>query len=105
MFPLFDGPSALDLVRARARHGALDTLEPSGPDGVRYGVLKGIDISDDLSTYTPHMRPGVRFADGSELSSVDILHSLTALAAKSRLSVYRLVAANFDLARPKPTAT
>ncbi|MFH9199628.1 ABC transporter substrate-binding protein [Streptomyces anulatus] len=97
----FNGPSALDLVRARAWHGTLGNLDPSGPDGVRYGVLKGIDISDDLSTYTLHVRPGVRFTDGSELTSADILHSLSALAAKSKLPVYRLAAANFDLARAK----
>lgn len=76
----FNGPSALDLVRARAWHGTLGNLDPSGPDGVRYGVLKGIDISDDLSTYTLHVRPGVRFTDGSELTSADVLHSLSALA-------------------------
>ncbi len=97
----FNGPSALDLVRARAWHGTLGNLDPSGPDGVRYGVLKGIEVSDDLSTYTLHVRPGVRFTDGSELTSADILHSLSALAAKSKLPVYRLAAANFDLARAK----
>ncbi|MFE0791809.1 ABC transporter substrate-binding protein [Streptomyces mutabilis] len=97
----FNGPSALDLVRARAWHGTLGNLDPSGPDGVRYGVLKGIDISDDLSAYTLHVRPGVRFTDGSELTSADILHSLSALAAKSKLPVYRLAAANFDLARAR----
>ncbi|HBF82195.1 MAG TPA: ABC transporter substrate-binding protein [Streptomyces sp.] len=97
----FNGPSALDLVRARAWHGTLGNLDPGGPDGVRYGVLKGIDISDDLSTYTLHVRPGVRFTDGSELTSADILHSLSALAGTSKLPVYRLAAANFDLARAK----
>ncbi|MFI9604894.1 ABC transporter substrate-binding protein [Streptomyces sp. NPDC052043] len=97
----FNGPSALDLVRARAWHGTLGNLDPSGPDGVRYGVLEGIDISDDLSTYTLHVRPGVRFTDGSELTSADVLHSLGALAAQSKLPVYRLAAANFDLARAK----
>ncbi|MFJ3145345.1 ABC transporter substrate-binding protein [Streptomyces halstedii] len=97
----FKGPSALDLVRARAWHGTLGNLDPEGPDGVRYGVLKGIDVSDDLSAYTLHVRPGVRFTDGSELTSADILHSLGALAAKSTLPVYRLAAANFDLARAK----
>ncbi|MER6526859.1 ABC transporter substrate-binding protein [Streptomyces sp. NPDC001508] len=97
----FNGPSALDLVRARAWHGTLGNLDPSGPDGVRYGVLKGIDISDDLSAYTLHVRPGVRFTDGSELTSADILHSLSVLAGKSTLPVYRLAAANFDLARAK----
>ncbi|MFJ6070896.1 ABC transporter substrate-binding protein [Streptomyces sp. NPDC093065] len=97
----FNGPSALDLVRARAWHGTLGDLDPSGPDGVRYGVLKGIDVSDDLSTYTLHVRSGVRFTDGSELTSADILHSLSALAAKSTLPVYRLAAANFDLGHAK----
>ncbi|MGP2438403.1 ABC transporter substrate-binding protein [Streptomyces sp. JW3] len=97
----FNGPSALDLVRARAWHGTLGNLDPSGPDGVRYGVLKGIDIADDLSSYTLHVRPGVRFTDGSELTSADILHSLSALAAKSTLPVYRLAAANFDLAHAR----
>ncbi|WP_327250071.1 ABC transporter substrate-binding protein [Streptomyces sp. NBC_01320] len=97
----FNGPSALDLVRARAWHGTLGNLDPSGPDGVSYGVLKGIDISEDLSTYTLHVRPGVRFTDGSELTSADILHSLCALAAQSKLPVYRLAAANFDLTQAK----
>lgn len=94
----FNGPSSLDLVRARAWHGTLGNLDPSAPDGVRYGVLKGIDISEDLSTYTLHIRPDVRFTDGSKLTSADILHSLTALAGKSMLPVYKLAAANFDLA-------
>ncbi|MGW5603339.1 ABC transporter substrate-binding protein [Streptomyces rochei] len=97
----FNGPSALDLVRARAWHGTLGNLDPNGPDGVRYGVLQGIDISDDLSTYTLRVRPGVRFTDGSELTSADVLHSLSVLAARSKLPVYRLAAANFDLARAK----
>ncbi|AOW90142.1 ABC transporter substrate-binding protein [Streptomyces olivaceus] len=97
----FNGPSALDLVRARAWHGTLGNLDPEGPDGVRYGVLKGIDVSDDLSAYTLHVRPGVRFTDGSELTSADILHSLSVLAGRSTLPVYRLAAANFDLASAK----
>ncbi|RSM86167.1 ABC transporter substrate-binding protein, partial [Streptomyces sp. WAC 01420] len=97
----FNGPSALDLVRARAWHGTLGNLDPSGPDGVRYGVLKGIDISDDLSAYTLHVRPGVRFTDGSTLTAADVLHSLSGLAARSKLPVYRLAAANFDLAHAR----
>jgi peptide/nickel transport system substrate-binding protein len=97
----FNGPSALDLVRARAWHGTLGNLDAGGADGVSYGVLKGIDISDDLSNYTLHVRPGVRFSDGSKLTSADVLHSLSALAANSKLPVYRLAAANFDLAHAK----
>ncbi len=97
----FNGPSPLDLVRARAWHGTLGNLDPGGPDGVRYGVLKGIDISDDLSAYTLHVRPDVRFTDGSKLTAADVLHSLSGLAARSKLPVYRLAAANFDLAHAK----
>lgn len=97
----FNGPSALDLVRARAWHGTLGNLDPGAPDGVRYGVLDGIDVSDDLSAYTLHVRPGVRFTDGSELTAADVLHSLGVLAAGSKLPVYRLAAANFDLAHAK----
>ncbi|MFD8339117.1 ABC transporter substrate-binding protein [Streptomyces solisilvae] len=97
----FNGPSALDLVRARAWHGTLGNLDPTGPDGVRYGVLKGIGMAKDLSAYILHVRPGVRFTDGSKLTSADILHSLSALAGKSMLPVYRLAAANFDLSRAR----
>ncbi|GAA2608501.1 ABC transporter substrate-binding protein [Streptomyces lienomycini] len=97
----FNGPSALDLVRARAWHGTLGNLDPSGPDGVRYGVLKGIEVSADLSAYTLHVRPGVRFTDGSKLTAADVLHSLSGLAARSKLPVYRLAAANFDLAHAR----
>ncbi|GGQ20749.1 hypothetical protein GCM10010279_30610 [Streptomyces mutabilis] len=42
-------------------------------------MLKGIGISDDLSACTLHVRPGVRFTDGSQLTSADVLHSLSAL--------------------------
>ncbi|MEU3183948.1 ABC transporter substrate-binding protein [Streptomyces sp. NPDC006923] len=97
----FNGPSALDLVRARAWHGTLGNLDPTAPDGVRYGVLKGIDMAKDLSTYTLHIRPGVRFTDGSKLTSTDILHSLSVLAGNSMLPVYKLAAANFDLSRAR----
>ncbi|MFI6513867.1 ABC transporter substrate-binding protein [Streptosporangium sp. NPDC050855] len=97
----FNGPTPMDLVRARAWHGTLGNLDPSAEDGVRYGVLEGIDVSEDLSTYTLRLRPGVRFTDGSTLTSADVLHSLVTLAAGSKLPVYRMASSNFDLARAK----
>lgn len=97
----FNGPTALDLVRARAWHGTLGNLEPSAEDGVRYGVLEGIDISDDLGTYTLRLRPDVRFTDGSKLTAADVLHSLGTLAAGSTLPVFKMAAMNFDLAKAK----
>ncbi|MET8048363.1 ABC transporter substrate-binding protein [Streptosporangium sp. NPDC005286] len=97
----FNGPTPLDLVRARAWHGTLGNLDPAAEDGVRYGILKGIDVSEDLSTYTLHLRPDVRFTDGSALTSADVLHSLATLAAGSTLPVFRMASLNFDLARAK----
>jgi peptide/nickel transport system substrate-binding protein len=69
------GPTALDYVRARARHGALGAVDPSAPDGVRYDLLEGIDISDDLTEYTLRLRPGLTFTDGSAVTVRDVVHS------------------------------
>ncbi|MGJ6968549.1 ABC transporter substrate-binding protein [Streptosporangium sp. G11] len=97
----FNGPTPMDLVRARAWHATLGNLDPAAEDGVRYGVLEGIDVSEDLSTYTLRLRRDVRFTDGSTLTSADVLHSLATLAAGSTLPVYRMASLNFDLARAK----
>ncbi|MFD6149917.1 ABC transporter substrate-binding protein [Streptomyces sp. NPDC060243] len=94
----FRGPTALDMVRARAWHGTLGNLDPKAGDGVRYGVLQGIDISADLGTYTLRLREDVRFTDGSRLTPADVLHSLR-LAGASTLPAFKLVALNFDLKR------
>lgn len=91
------GPTALDSVRARAIHGRLGTLDPSAPGGVRYGVLEGIDISDDLRTYTLRLRKGVTFTDGSTLTARDVLHSLNAPVALGALPYLKPPARNFDL--------
>nr|WP_267880251.1 ABC transporter substrate-binding protein [Streptomyces sp. SPB074] len=96
----FRGPTALDMVRARAWHGTLGNLDPKAEDGVRYGVLKGIDISADLGTYTLRLREDVRFTDGSRLGPADVLHS-PRLAGARTLPAFKLVALNFDLRRAK----
>ncbi|MFJ4439341.1 ABC transporter substrate-binding protein [Streptomyces sp. NPDC088923] len=92
----FRGPTALDMVRARAWHGTLGNLDPKAEDGVRYGVLKDIGISADLGTYTLRLREDVRFTDGSRLTADDVLHSLR-LAGASTLPAFKLIALNFDL--------
>ncbi|HSA53919.1 MAG TPA: ABC transporter substrate-binding protein [Yinghuangia sp.] len=97
----FRGPTPMDFVRARAWHGALGNLDPAAPDGVRYGVLEGIDVSDDLGTYTLRVRPGVRFTDGSPVTARDVLYSLAGPAKSSPLPVYKMPAANFDFDRAR----
>ncbi|MGW3470830.1 ABC transporter substrate-binding protein [Saccharopolyspora sp. NPDC000995] len=91
------GPTALDSVRARAMHGKLGTLNPATPDGVRYGVLEGIDVSSDLRTYLLRLRKGVTFTDGSALTARDVLYSLNAPVLLGALPYLKPPAQNFDL--------
>ncbi|MFC6355923.1 ABC transporter substrate-binding protein [Luethyella okanaganae] len=93
----FQGPTALDYVRARLVHAPLCELDPDAPDGVGYGVVKSIDVSDDLSEYTLHLRDGVSFTDGSAVTAKDALYSLRAPVLLKGLPFMKLVARNFDL--------
>ncbi|MDM4778167.1 hypothetical protein [Micromonospora sp. b486] len=52
------GPTALDYVRAKLVHAPLCELDPKAPDGVSYGVVESITVSDDLKTYTLRVRDG-----------------------------------------------
>jgi peptide/nickel transport system substrate-binding protein len=54
-------------------HGEDTTPQPS--------VAKSFDASDDAKTYTFHLRDDVTFADGSKLTSADVLFSFQRLAA------------------------
>ncbi|WBB99835.1 ABC transporter substrate-binding protein [Solwaraspora sp. WMMA2080] len=92
------GPTGLDYVRARSMHGALGVLDPTAEHGVRYGVLERIDISDDLSTYTVKVRPGVTFTDGTTLTARDVLYSLNAPVTLGSLPFLKPPSQNFDLA-------
>ncbi|WP_233159053.1 ABC transporter substrate-binding protein [Pseudonocardia sp. MH-G8] len=91
------GPTALDYVRARARHGALGAVDPSAPDGVRYDLLEGIDVSDDLTEYTLRLRPGLTFTDGSPLTVRDVVHSLAAPVTLGSLPFLKNAVSAFDL--------
>jgi peptide/nickel transport system substrate-binding protein len=94
----FPGPTALDYVRARLVHAPLCELDPGATDGVAYGVVESIDVSDDLSEYTLRVREGVSFSDGAALTSADVLYSLRAPELLDGLPFTMLVARNFDLA-------
>ena len=91
------GPTALDYVRARLVHAPLCEIDPVAPDGVTYGVVSAIDISDDLSTYTLTVRNDVTFTDGAALTSADVLYSLRAPALLKGLPFTQLVTRSFDL--------
>ncbi|OCC14049.1 ABC transporter substrate-binding protein [Streptomyces sp. PTY087I2] len=97
----FVGPTALDFVRARLVHGALGAVDPKRPDGVEYGVLETIDVSDDLTTYTLRLRDGLTFTDGSPLTSADLLYSLSAPDTLQGLPFTRIVGRSFDLKSAK----
>jgi peptide/nickel transport system substrate-binding protein len=91
------GPTALDYVRARSRHGALGTVDPSRPDGVRYDLLETIEVADDLSTYTLRVRPGLTFTDGSPVTARDVVYSLNAPAVLGALPFLKNAVNAFDL--------
>jgi peptide/nickel transport system substrate-binding protein len=93
----FRGPTALDYVRARLVHAPLCELDPASPERVSYGVVKSIEVADDLSEYTLHVRDGVRFTDGSKLTSKDVLYSLRAPVELKGLPFALLAARSFDL--------
>ncbi|CAL9653621.1 ABC transporter substrate-binding protein [Streptomyces sp. enrichment culture] len=94
----FVGPTALDFVRARLVHAPLGAIDAKQPDGVSYGILESIEISDDLTSYTLRLRDSVTFTDGSPVTAADLLHSLRAPDALEGLPFTRLVGRNFDLA-------
>ncbi|MBO1752922.1 ABC transporter substrate-binding protein [Actinotalea sp. BY-33] len=91
------GPTALDYVRARLVHAPLCELDPTAPDGVAYGVVESIEMSEDLSEYTLRVRDGVTFTDGTALTSADVLYSLRAPVLLEGLPFTRLVSRNVDL--------
>ncbi|MGO1542870.1 MAG: ABC transporter substrate-binding protein [Gulosibacter sp.] len=93
----FQGPTALDFVRAGLVHAPLCELGPNEEDGVSYGVLENIEISDDLSEYTLDVREGITFTDGSPLTADDVLYSLQAPTLLEGLPFVLHVSRSFDL--------
>ena len=77
-------PPHLDPTSAAA--GAIDQVLYSnifegltrfGPDGsVGPGLAESWEISDDGTTYTFNLRPGVKFHDGTDLEATDVVFSL-----------------------------
>ena len=54
--------------------------DPNGADEVVPGLAESWDISKDGLTYTFHLRPGLKYSDGSPLSAEDIAWNLEQFA-------------------------
>ena len=54
----------------------LMTRASDEPDAIYGLVAESVDVSDDLSTYTFHLRPDARFNDGTPLTADDVAFSL-----------------------------
>ncbi len=65
----------------------LMTRATDEPDAI-YGLLaETVDVSDDLSTYTFHLRPQARFHDGTPLTADDVAFSLTLIKEQGHPSI------------------
>ena len=65
----------------------LMTRATDEPDAI-YGLLaKTVDVSDDLGTYTFHLRPEARFHDGSPVTADDVAFSLTLIKEQGHPSI------------------
>jgi microcin C transport system substrate-binding protein len=66
-----DAPPRMELTFDTLMTRALDE-----PDAVYGLVAATVDVSDDLATYTFHLRPEAKFHDGSPLTAEDVAFSL-----------------------------
>jgi microcin C transport system substrate-binding protein len=57
----------------------LMTRASDEPDAIYGLVAETVDVSDDLATYTFHLRPEARFHDGTPLTAEDVAFSLMLL--------------------------
>ena len=72
-----DAPPRIELLFDTLMARATDE-----PDAV-YGLLaESVDVSEDGSVYTFHLRPEARFHDGTPLTAADVVFSLTTLRDK-----------------------
>ncbi|MBI1878787.1 MAG: hypothetical protein HYR94_11310, partial [Chloroflexi bacterium] len=69
-----------DYVGSTSLANLYDSLVfPNTQGGVDPWLAESWDVSDDGLTYTFHLRPGVKFHDGSELKASDVVYSFNRL--------------------------
>jgi peptide/nickel transport system substrate-binding protein len=80
-FPTFIDPAVgSDYSSSTALANIYDTLVfPNAEAGVDPWLAESWDVSDDGLTYTFHLRPGVKFHDGSDLLASDVVYSYNRL--------------------------
>jgi microcin C transport system substrate-binding protein len=66
-----DSPPRMELT-----FDTLMTRASDEPDAIYGLATETVDVSDDLSTYTFHLRPQARFNDGTPLTAEDVAFSL-----------------------------
>ncbi len=76
---------------------SLMTRAADEPDAMYGLVAESVELSDDRSTATFHLRPEARFADGSPLTAEDVAFSLDVLKEKGHPQ-YRLQLADVERA-------
>lgn len=78
----FDPDRALTPTLSIATRGIYDTLLTTTPgdSSPQPSIAKSFDASKDAKTYTFHLRDGVKFADGTKLTSADVVFSFQRLA-------------------------
>jgi peptide/nickel transport system substrate-binding protein len=72
--PLFS-TAGVDQGVSRQVYGALVAMTDA-PD-VEMDLAESVDISEDATTYTFHLRDGLKFPDGTPLTSKDVLFTFT----------------------------
>jgi peptide/nickel transport system substrate-binding protein len=69
-----------DIFADEMLYNGLVRNDPNGTDKVVPGLAEKWDVSKDGLTYTFHLRPGLKYSDGSPLSAADVAWNLEQFA-------------------------
>ena len=68
-----------------------------GPDGsINPGLASSWDVSDDGKVYTFHLRPGVKFHDGTEMNADDVVFTLDRARAEDSTNAQKQLFAGIE---------
>jgi peptide/nickel transport system substrate-binding protein len=65
-----------DIFADEMIYAGLVRLNPEGGDEIQPALAESWDVSADGKTYTFHLRPGIKFSDGSPITAEDVKWSL-----------------------------